>query len=208
MEDFYRLELSACYRRNYGSGLKAYWGKSALEAVQDCFPQHDWKPWLFTRVPERVLGLAGQSAELHGLAGPASGIPLHGRLVRGYHRDFLRNRGNGLMGTTAFAARAVIDLIPGRNWCEWKFHQVPTGFWEVAENRHRYLRLAGEGTGVSPAGRLVSDSDQGDRAPARRPVAKRYSSFYDLMREFLPQLDWDRLDRHRPITGRGGSGMG
>ena len=29
-----------------------HWGTVALAAVQDCFPEYDWKPWLFPKVPQ------------------------------------------------------------------------------------------------------------------------------------------------------------
>jgi hypothetical protein len=114
--------------------------------------------------------------------------------------DFLRNRGKGLISYYGHSpARAVVDLIPGRNWCEWKFHCVPQGFWEVAENRHRYLRWLGKELGF----RRPEDWYQiQTRDFVRRhgtQLLARYSSLYDLMREFLPQLDWDRIDVHRPI---------
>ena len=31
-------------------------------------------------------------------------------------------------------------------------------------------------------------------------LLRRFPSFYDLMREYLPNLDWDRVDVHRPLT--------
>ena len=47
MKDLYRLRLTPCFKKNYGAGLVRYWGHSALVAVEDCFPQHDWEPSLF-----------------------------------------------------------------------------------------------------------------------------------------------------------------
>jgi hypothetical protein len=65
MEDLYRLRLTPCFKKNYGGGLTRYWGHSALAAVEDCFPQHNWKPRLFgkaasgckERLSERIKGL-------------------------------------------------------------------------------------------------------------------------------------------------------
>ena len=76
--------------------------------------------------------------------------------------DFLRNKGIGLIHRCRVSpAAAVMASIPQRKWCEWKFTRVPPGFWEVAENRHRYLRHGWERNwGSANRGRLVSDSDR------------------------------------------------
>jgi hypothetical protein len=50
MEDFYRLEFRECRELNYSRVVTTMWRESTLEAVQDCFPDYDWKPWLFSWV--------------------------------------------------------------------------------------------------------------------------------------------------------------
>ena len=96
-------------------------------------------------------------------------------------------------------ARAVIDLIPRRNWCEWKFNYVPLGFWEAAENRHRFLRWVGKELGFRRPEDWYRIQAREIGRRHGKALLERYSSLYDLMREFLPQLDWDRLDKRRPI---------
>ena len=124
MADFYRLTFTICIR-NYGGGLITYWGTSVLAAVLDCFPEYDWKPWLFP--------------------------------------------------------------------------QVAYGFWDSADNRRNYLEWLGKELGFRrpEAWYQVQTQDLLDRYGGA--LLHRYASFYDLMREFLPDLDWDRIDRHRRL---------
>ncbi len=109
--------------------------------------------------------------------------------------DFARNKGLSLL-THYYGGsppRAVMALVPGRNWCEWRFDKVPPGFWKVAENRQRYLRWLGKELGF----RQPRDWYRLQAADIYRryggSLLDDYSSFYDLMREFLPELDWDPL---------------
>ena len=114
--------------------------------------------------------------------------------------DFLRNKGHRLMQRYRISpAAAVIGSISRRKWCEWKFTRVPPGFWEVAENRHRYLRWVGQELGFRQPEDWywIQTSDITGRHGSK--LIHRYASLYDLMREFLPQLDWDQVDHHRPI---------
>ena len=76
---------------------------------------------------------------------------------------------------------------------------MPAGFWELAKNRRRYLRWLGKELGFrQPEDWYRIRTDEIKRRHGEQ-LLTRYSSLYDLMGEFLPQLDWDRLDKHRLI---------
>ncbi len=148
MEDFYRLSLSACYEQNFGPGVERYWGYSALEAVQDCFPEYDWKPWLFKRVSKGFWDSPANRRSYMDWLGQRLGYQCEDDWYEVVDLDFLQNRGAGIIRRYhGSPVRAVMDLIPGRNWCEWKFRCVPAGFWTVAKNRHRYMRWLGQRLG-------------------------------------------------------------
>ena len=51
MEDWYRVTTDD-FKRNHGGGvLGRYWNDSAIVAVKECFPDYDWKEWLFSLAP-------------------------------------------------------------------------------------------------------------------------------------------------------------
>ena len=200
MEDFYRLELGACYRRNYGRGLAAFWGNSALAAVRECFPEYDWKPWLFVAVPKGFWESLGNRRSYLDWLGQRLGYRRMNDWYEITIHDFLGNRGAGLMAYyRSSPALAVTSLVPGRNWCEWKFQQVPLGFWDTAENRHRYLRWVGKELRFHRPEDWYWIRARDITSRHGSELVQRYASLYDLMREFLPHLDWDRVDKHRPI---------
>ena len=46
-EDWYRISTDD-FKRNSGGGvLLQHWNSSAIGAVKECFPDYDWKDWLF-----------------------------------------------------------------------------------------------------------------------------------------------------------------
>ena len=126
MADFYRLEFSVTGVRNHGCGLVKYWGTVALAAVQDCFPEYDWKPWLFPTVPH--------------------------------------------------------------------------GFWDSSANRQSYLIWLGEELGFHRPEAWYQIEVKDLVVHHGATLLCRYASFFDLMREFLPELDWDRRDVHRQLS--------
>ena len=126
MADFYRMKVWNDFPRNFGNTLLGYWHCSALEAVQECFPQHDWKGWLFTKAPE--------------------------------------------------------------------------GFWDSAENRRSYLDWLEKELGFRgpEAWCQIRMKDIVSRGGGK--LVRRCGSLYTLMREYLPQIAWDRINPHRPFT--------
>jgi hypothetical protein len=199
-EDLYRLNVLACYERNHGRGLQDYWGRSALEAVEDCFPEYDWKPWLFTSVPDGFWDSAANRRCFMDWLGQHLGYRCSDDWYQVTIRDFARNGGSGLMDHYHYSPpQAVMDLIPGRNWCEWKFRQVPDGFWEAAQNRRRYMRWLGKELRFRRPEDWYRIQIKDFVSRRGSSLLRRYTSLYDLLREFLPKLDWDRCDTRRPI---------
>ena len=87
MQDLYRLRLTPCFKKNYGAGLIRYWGRSALVAVEDCFPQHDWEPSLFGEAACRGKKRLGSMIERAELLKQCDGAAVVGaKIVRGTGR--------------------------------------------------------------------------------------------------------------------------
>ena len=53
VEDWYRISTEDFKRNHGGSVLALCWGSSAIIAVKEGFPNHDWKEWMFRMTPLR-----------------------------------------------------------------------------------------------------------------------------------------------------------
>ena len=96
-----------------------------------------------------------------------------------------------------------MDLIPRKTWHGWRFRRPPLAFWDVAENRHRYLRWLGKELGFRKPEDWYRVSYYDIRNHYGRPLYARIPALCDVMRDFLPQLNWDHLDkRHRLTEGQ------
>ena len=61
MEDWYRVTTDD-FKRHHGAAiLGSYWSDSAIVAVQECFPEYDWKEWLFPTFRTSGFGFHGIS---------------------------------------------------------------------------------------------------------------------------------------------------
>jgi hypothetical protein len=200
MSDWYRLSFRGMASSKHGQRVKEHWGASALAAVEDCYPLYDWKPWLFKVVGPGFWESRANRQKYLAWLGERLGYAQPDDWYAVTIHDFHRNHGKGLMPYyQSSPVRAVMDLIPRRDWCEWKFGQIPMGFWDLPENRRRYFRWLGKELGFrSPEdwyriqlGDIVSRHGSSLRT--------RFSSFHDLLRDVLPELDWDQVDPHRPL---------
>ncbi|MGA2620744.1 MAG: hypothetical protein ABSF26_24230 [Thermoguttaceae bacterium] len=198
MRDWYKLSFPRRGRFPYGP--RYFWRGSPIEAVAECFPEYDWKEWLFVHAPNRFwLSRANCSTYMDWLA-DRLGYRQPDDWYRVTQDDFLRNAGNGLVkkyGSSPSAA--VMDLIPSGEWHEWEFKQVPKRFWAAPENRQRYFRWLGRELGFRRPGdwRRISCGDVKSHCGTTLLLM---FSLHDLMREFLPEFDWHHLHKCRRIS--------
>ena len=113
-------------------------------------------------------------------------------------RAACRNYGRGMLQYSGDSTLAVVqDCFPEYDWKPWHFPTVPKGFWDVAANRRSYWDWLGKELGFrSPeAWYRIRVSDVASHHGGT--LLKRYASFYDLLRELPPDLDWDKANWNR-----------
>ncbi len=198
MEDWYRLTAKDV-AENRGSRLLRYWQSSAIEAVKECFPQYDWKEWLFPHAPAGFWEQRSNCRRYLDWLGAKLGYRCLDDWYGVSFWDFERNKGTMLVnGHQGSPALVVTGLIPRCEWCEWKFLHVPPGFWEVTENRHRYLRWLGRELGLRRRTDWYRVHVDDIKAHFGEGLCGLWS-LYELLSDFLPQLDWDRQNRSKPL---------
>ena len=114
---------------------------------------------------------------------------------------FGKHRGSGLnkyWGHLPLAA--VQDCLPKYDWKAWLFVQVPYGFWESPVNRRSYLDWLGNELGFRKPNDWYRIQTEDIRNRYGRSLLLLFPSLYDILREYLPQLNWDRVDLHRQLT--------
>ena len=166
----------------------------------DLIPGRNWCEWKFRCVPAGFWTVAKNRHRYMRWLGQRLGYRCRDDWYEVTQLDFLRNKGKGFLDHYCGSPlRAVMDLIPGRNWCEWRFQSVPDGFWDVAQTGIATCvgwggnwDFAGSKTGTGFGPRIWRAGMEAGVAPPRLFALRT-----DL--EFLPQLDRNRIEKRRPI---------
>jgi hypothetical protein len=94
---------------------------------------------------------------------------------------------------------AVKDYLPQYPWKEWLFARVPSHFWGDAKNRRRYLNWLGEQLGFRQPRDWLRVRHEDFVAHHGSGLLNGRRTYREVLREYLPQLDWSaRVDR-RPF---------
>ena len=153
-------------------------------------PEHGFKEWLFNPTPmhfwddrknrRRYMKWLGEQLgyrrldDWYGIRYDRVVAHRGKRLLERYHKS---------------ASAAVIDLIPRRQWHEWMFSRVPTGFWDRPENVRRYVDWLGKRLRI----RRLSDWHRvGKREFIDNfggSLLQRFGSHTAVLRKCLPELD-------------------
>jgi hypothetical protein len=85
----------------------------------------------------------------------------------------------------------VRDYLPHYPWLEWRFPQVPQGFWDQRANRRRYLDWLGQQLGFQQSEDWYQLSTRQLCRWYGRSVLKKFKdSRVAIFKEYLPKGDW------------------
>jgi hypothetical protein len=146
-EDYYKL-IHKDIRCNGGAGVaQCHWRASAVEGVKQCFPEYEWRDWLFAHAPRGFWQKRENRHSYMKWLGERLGFRRPEDWYAVKLRDFAENKGGALLlFYRSTISAAVIDYLK-YDWKEWLFDPAPRGFWAVRRNRHRYLRWLGKQLG-------------------------------------------------------------
>jgi hypothetical protein len=144
-EDWYKV-THADIRANQGSGLMSRFRGSRVALLQDCFPRHEWKEWLFDQTSRDFWRSRENRRKYMEWLGVQLGFQSPDDWYRVTLGDIRSHNGSGLDSLYGHSPAAmVMGCLPGHDWKEWLFGWAPVGFWKRKSNRLRYLRwLEGE----------------------------------------------------------------
>lgn len=151
-DDWYHVSKKA-FEENFGAGLLDVFGNSPAQIIEQCLPEHCWKPWLFDRVRNGFwLDQENRIRYLLWL-----GELLNFSTVQDWHglraEHFIENFGGSVFNNiyNCSPIKAVRELYPEHDWKEWLFHRVPDHFWSDIRNFRRYMQWLGDQLGFEDA---------------------------------------------------------
>ncbi len=201
-EDWYAITQQH-FLDNKGRRLLAHYDDCHATVVMTHFPDHDWKEWLFSNAPRNFWAVAKNRRRYMRWLGRRLGYRRSSDWYAVSRKDFLANRGHGFLPyhNNSISA-AVMDHFPRSNWNEWMFNMAPSGFWNCAENRKRYVRWLGKQLRIRRPEDwyLVKYEDFQNNYGQR--LLGLLGTHLDVLRECVPELDWDSWRRNRSLYMR------
>lgn len=206
-EDWYDI-ANEDFGRHGGGALLGYYDWTISTAVISNFPECDWKEWMFRKTPKGFWEVRRNRRRYLKWLGQELGFRRANEWYRVTREDIYQHYGNTPLKMFAGSPyRLLKDAFPRYDWQEWMFARVPDEFWNSPANRRRYMDWLGKQLGCSQP----EDWYQVRRVDFVNHFAAGYLasgvSHFDLLREYVPDLDWsgsraDRISRAN-AGGRG-----
>jgi hypothetical protein len=188
------------FQRHRGGAFLLEYRSSVSDTIMACFPKIRWKEWLFARMPNGFWNARSARRRYMDWLGKRLGCKHLDDWYRVSLQDFRNNYGGMLLRRYRNSvAAAVMDLIPRRAWCEWKFTRVPPGFWDCLENRRRYILWLGKRLGYHSAEDWCRVRYSDFYQHCGGSLVVMYHSVWDLLQECIPEWDWEPY-RKRPFS--------
>jgi hypothetical protein len=147
-KDWYKMTGNHL-KQNFGGELLKYFDSSPARVVMNYLPNRKWVPWLFTMVPQGYWHKRKNRIRYIQWLGKRLGYRKPEDWYRISTNEFIENSGQGLLIGTyeGSAVKAVMDLVRGVRWKEWRFNSVPKKWWNEERNRKKYMRWLGKRLG-------------------------------------------------------------
>ncbi len=192
-EDWYRLTTEH-FKRNHGGGLLALrFRDSAVAAVKQCFPDCDWKEWLFGMTPLRFWKDPKNHRRYMQWLGRQLGIRRPSDWYRVSNQDFKDHKGGAFMlHYDSTVSLAIMRNFPNYDWKEWMFDKTPKGFWHKKKNRKQYMAWLGQKLGFKSIDDWYSLTGNDFYANYGNQLLKFYhGSPAAAVRDCLPRSAWN-----------------
>lgn len=207
MDDWYRV-TTVDFQRNSGGGLLLSYHSSVSAQVMACFPDHDWKEWLFERAPNGFWHNRENCCRYLKWLGDRLGFVCLDDWYRVRCSDFWENHGVQLLNLHRRSATTVVlEFMPDHPWHEWKFRRVPPGFWDRSENLQRYVNWLGDQLGCRRMEDWLRVRNADFLAHYGGSLLERYRSHWTLLKKCFPHGNWPAPRRPQLRRRRRGQTM-
>ncbi len=202
-EDWYRITTDD-FKRNRGAGiLQQHWRSSAIGAVKECYPDYDWKDWLFKVSPRRFWQDPKNHRRYMKWLGRQLGIRRPSDWYRVSNRDFRDNSGGAfLIHYDSTVSQAIMSYLPNYDWKPWMFDKTPKGFWHEKKNRRRYMIWLGKRLRLKSTTDWYSVTEHDFEANYGNQFLRLYRrSPIAAVRDYLPRGTWNEWTFARVPAG-------
>lgn len=188
-EDFYRLTLDDFYE-NKGSRLLRYYQTSPSAVVIDCFPEYEWKEWLFGKAPH-IWAKPEKSHRYFVYIGKQYGMKKPEDWYQITHQDFSENKGISFLKLYNGSPIAAVKAhLPQYEWIDWFFDNVPLTFWQSQDRRRRFMEWLGKKLGIRRMEDWYNITGRDFRLNRGGTLLGFYGSPARAVIDCFPEYDW------------------
>jgi len=155
-------------------------------------PAYEWREWRFQQVPAGFWNKRANRRRYMGWLGEQLGFHRPEDWYQLSTAQLIQHHGRPLLLKFRGLPLAIVkDYLPHEPWLEWRFQQVPNGFWDQRANRRRYLNWLGAQLGFHhPEDWYQLSSQHLRRWHGGRLLAKFEGSPLAIVKDYLPRRPW------------------
>jgi hypothetical protein len=118
-----------------------YYDNSLLKSLKQVYPDHVWHEWHFGKVPSSYWERKENRTAFMNWLAEEKKISELADWYTITRQDLISRNGGGLLRHyfDDSASTAVMLSFPSHPWLPWKFQRAPKGYWNILENRKKFL---------------------------------------------------------------------
>jgi len=140
-EDWYELTASDLKKYKGFSLFVSYYNQKRLLLLSEIFPDYEWLPWLFRRMPINTWEDIVTRKNFFDWIFVQENFKSMEDWYNMKRKDFEKYPGSQMLNNLYDGShrKALMEIYPEYGWNEWMFFQSPPGYWNDDDNCRKYI---------------------------------------------------------------------
>jgi hypothetical protein len=193
-EDWYKISLSDFVNYKGDSIYRHVYNQDRMRIVNEIYPEVDWKPWLFKRMPINTWSDPLVVREYLDWIFEQEGFSDYTDWYSIKRKDLNKYPGSTIFNNKFGGSHrvAIKEYYPEYDWKDWLFFHSPPGYWIDDDNCRKYLEWLANELNFSELDDWYTLDQNRLNANYGHGMYRRFSGSPEKMiRYFFPHHEWD-----------------
>ena len=197
LQDWYKVTVDDIMENN-GTGVMQYCHSNVYHLLKEAYPEHDWKPWLFHKVPKGFWNSKENQRKFLDWIGDQMSIKTFSDWYKVSYKNLFKLGGKALTDKYSSIPDMFKTLYPEYDWQPWLFHRVGKDFWDQQANQQEYVSWLGKQFGIQSPDDWQNISWNDIVNLKGSALMKRHqNSPFKLLSTIYPEHQWIDVVPHR-----------
>jgi hypothetical protein len=161
--------------------------------VKAVYPEHEWIPWKFDKVPANYWRDEANRNRYWEWLAKAVNVTAPEQWYEILDKNLvMKNGGSGLLSVVESMVKSLASAYPDHKWHFWKFRKVSRNYWRDSANRRAFVEWVAEDMGLTSKDEWYQITLEALTLKGGIRVVEYHKTVINLFTQLFPEHKWLR----------------